>query len=100
MPTRKNESSVLVSCCGSTNANGHANGNGAVNGAVNGHNTSSDSLRTDTEGSVQTNPVTHLQGTENDVDPKDLGKKGVNGSGSGSGKRLSKIFSGWKKESK
>ncbi|KAI0395579.1 copper amine oxidase 1 [Xylariaceae sp. FL0594] len=87
MPTKKNESSVLVSCCGSTKADGKCG--------------SSDSLCTDTEGgSVQADPVAHLQGTQNDIDPKDLGKKDTTDGASGSGsKRLSKIF-GWKKESK
>ncbi|KAI0532470.1 copper amine oxidase [Xylaria digitata] len=76
MPTRRNETSVLVPCC---------------NGTV-----SRDSLRTDSDksGSVQANAVAHLQGASADVDPKNLPKENKRHSAT-----LSKIFS-WKKDSK
>ncbi|KAF2969765.1 hypothetical protein GQX73_g3854 [Xylaria multiplex] len=78
MPTRKNETSVLVPCC---------------NGTV-----SRDSLRTDSDNSasVQANAVAHLQGASADVDPKNLPKATENKRHSAT---LSKIFS-WKKDSK
>ncbi|GAW23735.1 hypothetical protein ANO14919_133110 [Xylariales sp. No.14919] len=78
MPTRKNETSVLVPCC-----NGSA---------------SRDSLRTDSDksGSVQANAVAHLQGATADVDPKALPKAPENKRHSAT---LSKLF-GWKKDAK
>ncbi|KAI1162929.1 copper amine oxidase 1 [Nemania serpens] len=83
MPGRKDETSVLVSCCGK---NGNANANA-----------SQASLRTDSDNStsVQANPVAHLQGPAADVYPDELPK--------GEDKRhsatLSRLF-GWKREAK
>ncbi|KAI0011419.1 copper amine oxidase [Xylariaceae sp. FL0662B] len=74
IPSNRNESSVLVSCCGQNQSDG--------------------SLRTDSEGEScqQNNPVTHLQGAGPDIDPKEVAKDK---------KRLSttltNIFS-WKKD--
>ncbi|KAI0913146.1 copper amine oxidase [Ustulina deusta] len=79
MPTRKNDTSVLVPCCSG--------------------NVSRDSLRTDSDnsGSTQVDAVAHLQGTAaGDVDPKHLPKAPENKRHSAT---LSKIFS-WKKDSK
>ncbi|KAI2465438.1 copper amine oxidase 1 [Annulohypoxylon bovei var. microspora] len=69
IPSTRNESSVLVPCHGEKVAENGTNG-------VNGTNQSSTccsstpSLRTDS--TVQRNPVSHLQGTGPDVDPKDI----------------------------
>lgn len=50
VPSKKNEASVLVPCCGK---NGVTNGNGC--------------------GSVQKDPVAHLQGSNNGADAKAAG---------------------------
>ncbi|KAI1635551.1 copper amine oxidase [Biscogniauxia mediterranea] len=68
VPGSKNEASVLVSCCGKT---------------------MSEEAVADGEGSVQANPVTHLQGTATEVDPKELPKK----DGSKEKRRLSATLS-------
>lgn len=76
MPTRKNESSVLVSCCDKNKDMDKEDGETK-------------------SGSVQASALAHQQGNA-DIDPKDLGK------GSSESKRhstLGKIFS-WKKDSK
>ncbi|KAI1500041.1 copper amine oxidase [Biscogniauxia marginata] len=57
VPGNKNESSVLVSCCGKD--------------------IYEDSTPTDNGGSVQANPVTHFQGTAAEINPKELSKKRV-----------------------
>jgi primary-amine oxidase len=79
MPTRKNQSSVLVSCCGEK--------------------VSTDSLRTDSDNSgfVQANPEAHLQGTAADIDPKELANKSEPTENKRHSGTLSKIF-GWGKE--
>ncbi|KAI0455800.1 copper amine oxidase [Xylaria acuta] len=78
MPGRKNETSVLASCCGTNEDGPHTNG--------------------EKSGSTQANPPAHQQGTAEDIDPKKL----QNGAGATENKRLSatlsKIFA-WKKES-
>ncbi|KAI3321584.1 copper amine oxidase 1 [Xylariaceae sp. AK1471] len=81
MPGRKNETSVLVSCCG--------------------ENVSRASLCTDSDksGSAQADPASHLQGTAADIDPKELPKKEGPTENKGHSSTLSKIF-GWKKDSK
>ncbi|KAI0384394.1 copper amine oxidase 1 [Hypomontagnella monticulosa] len=64
IPSTRNESSVLVPCCDDSSSSGN------VNGTQSSTCCSSTSLRTDS--TLQQNPVTHLQGTGPDVDPKDL----------------------------
>lgn len=80
MPGRKNEASVLVSCCGKT------------------ANASQASLRTDSDNSTsaQANPVAHLQGSAPDVYPDELPKDNGDKRHSAT---LSRLF-GWKKETK
>jgi primary-amine oxidase len=78
MPTRKNESSVLVSCCG--------------------RNVPQDSLHIngDKSASAQADPSSHLQSTAPDIDPKELPKKEEATENKRHSATLSKIF-GWKK---
>jgi len=52
IPGNKNDSSVLISCCDKS--------------------ASDDGLRTDSEGSVQQNPLSHLQGAGPDIDPDEI----------------------------
>ncbi|KAI0403132.1 copper amine oxidase [Xylaria palmicola] len=88
MPTRRNETSVLVSCCGDNNSNTSQGSLGTGTG------TDTD---TNKSGSVQANPLTHLQGTAAaDIEPKELARTSGDKRLSGT---FSKIFS-WKKESK
>ncbi|OTB17168.1 hypothetical protein K445DRAFT_316661 [Daldinia sp. EC12] len=64
IPSNRNESSVLVPCCDKTD-------NAAQNGTKESSTCcSSTSLRTDS--TSQQNPVSHLQGTGPDIDPKEI----------------------------
>ncbi|KAI1392598.1 copper amine oxidase 1 [Hypoxylon trugodes] len=62
VPSTRNESSVLVPCYNGEGPNGTHQASGCC---------SSTSLRTDST-TVQRNPVSHLQGTGPDVDPKQI----------------------------
>ncbi|KAI1445571.1 copper amine oxidase 1 [Annulohypoxylon stygium] len=87
IPSTKNESSVLVPCYGEKVAENGANGTTQSSTCC----SSTPSLRTDS--TVQRNPVSHLQGTGPDIDPKDIPVKEK--------KRLSATLSNllsWKKD--
>ncbi|KAJ2985631.1 hypothetical protein NUW58_g5430 [Xylaria curta] len=81
MPGRKNDTSVLVPCCG----NGVSNGGPHTNG--------------DKSGQVQSSPLAHQQGTSTDIDPKELQNGVEDGKSQKRLSTLSKIFA-WKKDSK
>ncbi|OTB02854.1 hypothetical protein M426DRAFT_322279 [Hypoxylon sp. CI-4A] len=62
VPSTKNESSVLVPCCDGPNGTQNLQSSACCSSAP--------SLRTDS--SVQRNPVSHLQGSGPDINPKDI----------------------------
>ncbi|KAI2610481.1 copper amine oxidase 1 [Hypoxylon sp. NC1633] len=69
IPSTRNESSVLVPCC-DDKVSGIGGGKGAIGTQLSSTCCSSASLRTDS--TVQRNPMSHLQGTGPDVDPKEI----------------------------
>ncbi|GAP90217.2 putative copper amine oxidase [Rosellinia necatrix] len=76
MPTRQNESSVIVPCCGKD-----ASRDGKKSGVV------------------QADPLAHQQGPAVDIDPKELGKGPEASDNKRHSGTLSKLFA-WKKDSK
>jgi primary-amine oxidase len=74
VPSKRNEASVLVPCCGGTNGETAAAKNG--------------------EASVQDSPLTHLQGSAPDIDAKQAGASVENGDGEKASRRLSRALTG------